>query len=248
MSHIFKEVRVEKVSDKIADQLELLIKEGKLGPGDKLPSERELINILGVGRSSLREALNKLETLGYVEIKKRKGIFVKSINSSLQLDPLKKMMQEDLHKIVQLYEVRGDIEQANAHAAALKRNEKDLDEIQKCLKDFESQKGIFHFSWERDQAFHCAIARASHNFFRIHVIMNIFDFTKEFIQPIIEGFANTKNNLSIITQQHVSIFKAIEEKDADGARQKMKEHLAWTNKIFLDNFQRFSHSLDSPEN
>ena len=178
MSDIFQEIQIEKISDKIADQLELLIKEGRLGPGAKLPSERELINILGVGRSSLREALNKLETLGYVEIKKRKGIFVKSINSTLQLDPLKKMMQEDLHKIVQLYEVRGDIEKANAKAAALQRNEEDLKDIQKCLQDFESHNRTFHFSWKHDQAFHCAIARATHNFFRIHVVMDIFDFTK----------------------------------------------------------------------
>ena len=234
MRDIFQEIQIEKVSDKIANQLELLIKEGRLRPGAKLPSERKLINMLGVGRSSLREALNKLETLGYVEIRKRKGIFVKSINSTLQLDPLKKMMQEDLRKIVQLYEVRGDIEKANAHAAALQRNEEDLKDIQKCLQDFESQNRTFHFSWELDQTFHRAIARASHNFFRIHVVMDMFDFTKEFTQPIIEDFANTNSNLSIIAQQHASIFEAIKEKDADGARYRMKEHLDWINKKFLD--------------
>ena len=75
MENLFKAVHVDKVTDKIVDQLEDLIKEGKLAPGNRLPSERQLIDILGVGRSSLREALNKLEAMGYVEIKKRKGIF-----------------------------------------------------------------------------------------------------------------------------------------------------------------------------
>lgn len=245
MKDVFQEVRVDKVSHKIADQLELLIKEGKLAPGDKLPGERELIEMLGVGRSSLREALNRLETLGYIEIKKRKGIFVKSMNSTLQLDPLKKMIQEDLNKIVQLYEVRSDIEQANAHAAALQRDEKDLEEIRKCLDAFESQKRFVHFSWKDDQAFHCSIARATHNVFRIHLILNIFDFTKEFTQPIIEGFANTKKNSSIIAEQHLAIFQAIEEKDAEGARQKMKEHFNWANQKLIDNFQRDFRSPDS---
>lgn len=237
MKDFFQEVHVDKVSDKIVDQLKKLIKEGKLKPGDKLPSERQLIDILGVGRSSLREALNKLETMGYVVIKKRKGIFVKSINLMLQLDPLKKIMQEDQNKIVQLYEIRSDIEQASAYAAALERNEKDLEEIKKCLKDFESEKGVLHSSWERDQAFHCSIARASHNFFRIHVIMNIFDLSKEFIKPIMEGFADTEENLSIIAQQHASIFEAIEGKHADSAREKMKEHLDWTNQKLIEHFQ-----------
>lgn len=94
----------------------------------------------------MREALNKLETMGYVEIKERKGIFVKSINATMQLDPLKKIMQEDRKKIVQLYEVRSDIEQASAYEAALKREPEDLKEIGTCLQDFQSEKGVFRFS------------------------------------------------------------------------------------------------------
>jgi len=237
MENLFKEVHIEKVTDKIVDQLEQLITDGKLASGDRLPSERQLIDMLGVGRSSLREALNKLETMGYVEIKKRKGIFVKSINSTFQLDPLKRMMQGDKQKIVQLYEVRSDIEQASAYAAALERDEKDLTEIQKCIEDFQSNAGQIDFKWELDQAFHLAIARASHNFFRIHVIMSIFDFSKEFIQPIIEGFAETEENAAIIAQQHRSLFKAIEEKDADRAREKMKEHLDWTNRLLVEDLR-----------
>jgi len=237
MEHLFKEVHVEKITDKIFDQLEKLIKEGKLGPGNRLPSERQLIDMLGVGRSSLREALNKLETMGYIEIKKRKGIFVKSIDSTLQLDPLKRMMQEDKQKIVQLYEVRSDIEQASAYNAALNRNENDLEEIQKCIEDFKTLDGDIDFKWELDQAFHLAIARASHNFFRIHVIMSIFDFSKEFIQPIIEGFAETEENAAVIAQQHASLLKAIEEKDADHAKEKMKEHLDWTNRLLVEDLQ-----------
>ena len=236
MENLFKEVHVEKVTDKIVDQLEKLIKEGKLAPGNKLPSERQLIDMLGVGRSSLREALNKLETMGYVEIQKRKGIFVKSIDSTFQLDPLKRMMQEDKQKIVQLYEVRSDIEQASAYSAALERNQKDLEDIQKSIDAFESKAGQIEFKWELDQAFHLSIARASHNFFRIHVIMSIFDFSKEFIQPIIEGFAKTEENARIIARQHTSLFKAIDEKDADCAKEKMKEHLDWTNRLLVGPF------------
>jgi len=237
MDDILREIHVEKVSDKIVNQLENLIKEGKLVPGNKLPSERQLIDMLGVGRSSLREALNKLETMGYIEIKKRKGIFIKSINSTLQLDPLKKIMKDDQTKIMQLYDIRSDIEQSSASAAALNRSEKDLSDIVQSLNGFTSQNGESLFSWELDKAFHLAIARASHNFFRVHVTMNIFDFSQEFIMPLMESFTVDSENFSIIIQQHSSIVKAIREKDAMSAREKMKEHLDWTNQQLIEYFR-----------
>lgn len=235
MDALFQEVQVEKVSEKIVEQLCALIQEGRLTPGNKLPSERQLIDMLGVGRSSLREALNKLETLGYVEIKKRKGIFVKSIDSTLQLDPLKKMLQADQIRIVQLYEVRSDIEQASASAAATERNAADLKEIQGCLADFEAktETGGLQFSYERDLAFHCAVARASHNLFRVHVTLNILDFAKEFIQPILEDFAESDTHTATIVSQHRGIFDAIQEKDARLARDCMREHLDWTNQNLI---------------
>lgn len=242
MKDVFQEVQVDKVSDKIAEQLENLIKDGKLVPGDKLPSERELINILGVGRSSLREALNKLHTLGYVEIVKRKGIFVKSIDSTIQLDPLRKMVTDDIHKIVQLYEVRRDLEQANAYTAALERTEQDLADIQASLGKFDSPApGTPSFSWDHDQDFHCAVARATHNIFRIQVILNIFNFTKDFIQPIIEELMQYGNNPSIIAEQHAAIFEAIKNRQADDAKQKMGQHLSWTNRKFVEHFNRTGH-------
>lgn len=235
MDTLFQEVQVEKVSEKIVEQLCALIQEGRLTPGNKLPSERQLIDMLGVGRSSLREALNKLETLGYVEIRKRKGIFVKSIDSTLQLEPLKKILVADQQKIVQLYEVRSDIEQASAFVAASERNAADLEEIERCLAAFEAETETsgLQFSYERDLAFHCAVARASHNLFRIHVTLNILDFAKEFIQPILEDFAESDAHTATIVCQHRAIFEAIHARDAENARTCMRGHLDWTNQRLI---------------
>ena len=237
MNNVFKEVHIEKVSDKIADQVIALIKDGKLVPGDKLPSERELVKILGVGRSSLREALNRLEILGYVDIKKRKGIYVKSICSAVQLDPLKKEVQDNLDKIIQLYEVRGDIEQANAYHAALNRSAENIKELETSLQTMQLSSTSPRFTWQRDQSFHGAVARSSRNIFRIHVLINILDFSKDLIQPIIEQFGNTEGNLPLIIKQHEDIVRAIADRDPDTASEKMKIHLAWTNQQFISYFQ-----------
>jgi len=237
MENLIQEIHVEKVSDKIVEQLEELIKSGKVLPGNKLPSERQLIDMLGVGRSSLREAISRLEMMGYVEIRKRKGIYVKSMESTLHLDPLKKMLHDDKIKIIQLYEIRSDLEEASAYAAAEQRTESDMEAILHCHGNFESKNGDKHFSWELDQALHSAIAQSSHNYFRIHAINNIFDFSKEFIRPFIEGFANSQDNSSIIIQQHKSIIDAIQNKKPDQAKKQMKLHLAWTNQQLVNSFR-----------
>ncbi len=80
MKPFFNAIQQPKVSEQIVQQVLALIKGGKFSPGDKLPSERELIQLLNVGRSSLREAINVLETLGNIEVCKRKGIYVRSVS------------------------------------------------------------------------------------------------------------------------------------------------------------------------
>ncbi|MCW8894163.1 MAG: FadR family transcriptional regulator [Deltaproteobacteria bacterium] len=234
MSTVFEEIKVEKVSDKISEQIVKLIVDGKLNPGDKLPGERQLIDVLGVGRSSLREALNRLETLGYIEIRKRKGNYVKSIDATLQLDPLKGLIQADLRKIVQLYELRRDLEQASAYNAALKRTTEDLKKIKETLIAFRRQSGAARFSWSADQDFHLAIAQASQNFLRVHVISNIFEFSEEFLAPVIEEVANQRDNQSIIAQQHEAIYQAIADQNAELAGKRMDEHLCWTNERLIE--------------
>lgn len=234
MDTVFEEIKVEKISDKISEQIVKLIVDGKLKPGDKLPGERQLIELLGVGRSSLREALNRLETLGYIDIHKRKGNFVKSIDSTFQLDPLKSLIQTDLRKIIQLYEIRRDLEQANAYNAAKNRTPDDIRNIKTAMDHFLKQSGSVHFSWGADQAFHIAIAQATQNFLRVHVITNIFEFSEEFLQPAIEKTADHNNNRAIIYAQHQAIFQAVSDQDAERARSAMDQHLSWTNEQLIE--------------
>ncbi len=236
MTALFEEIRVEKVSDKIVDQLTALIKDGRLTPGNKLPSERQLIELLGVGRSSLREALNKLETMGYVEIKKRKGIFVKSINSTMQMDPLRHIIKQHKNALVQLYQIREDIEQTSAFWAAQNRTEQELDELAACLNNLVDKQKNSELSIEVDQAFHCAVARASHNFFRVQVLLSIFELSQEFIKPIIRDLTDAEENLPKVIAQHEAIFQAIKCKDPKAARKSMLDHLKWTNSQLLERY------------
>lgn len=237
MDAVFKEVRVEKVSDKIVNQLIELITEGKLLPGEKLPSERRLTDLFGVGRSSLREALNTLETLGFIEIKKRKGNYVKNMDGAVSLNPLKKIIQVDHKRIVELYEVRRSIEQSSAREAAENRTEEDLEAMHKALTLFNNAADKLVFSWEDEIAFHLSVARASHNFVRLHTLKSIFDFAREFLEPVLHDYICSDERLTTVFSQHTSIYEAIRDQDKDLARHLMREHLFGTNKRLSDFFK-----------
>ena len=71
---MFKTVKADKISESISQQIREAIFEDSLRPGDKLPSERELIKTFGVSRASMREALRSLEVLGFLEIRNLKRL------------------------------------------------------------------------------------------------------------------------------------------------------------------------------
>lgn len=235
MNEVFQEVHVDKVSDKIVNQIRTLIIEGKLQPGDKLPGERRLIDMLGVGRSSLREALSTLQTLGYIEIRKRRGNYVKSITASFQMDPLKSFIQEDRKKIVQMYDLRCDIEKSSAFEAAMNRTERDIEDIRRSNEAFRGNGDGVCCSWDRDKLFHTAIASASKNFFRVHVLRDIFDFSQEFMEEIIADYMTNPEYAASTLQQHDVLIRAIIDGNADTARDAMDAHLTWT-KIKLNEY------------
>jgi len=227
MNGIFKEVRSRKVSEEIANQIKSLITEGSLRPGEKLPPEREMADMLGVGRSSLREAINTLETLGFIEIKKRKGNFVKGIESTLSMDPLKRLLKEDRNKLGQVYEIREDIELASAYYAARCRTEKDLERIRKCLLGVGSRASGAKYTWVDDREFHIAIAQATGNFLRVHLVDHMFDYTSEFLEQLIEKALKDDEKFSTLIKQHEGIYRAIHDQDELAARNLMQEHLHW---------------------
>ena len=74
---MFLPIESDRLSDKAVGQIKALIEEGRLKPGDKLPAERELIKLLSVSRTSLREALRVLEVLGLIDVRTGIGAFVK---------------------------------------------------------------------------------------------------------------------------------------------------------------------------
>src|SRR5437870_12279434 len=88
----FEAVRKVKVYEGVARQIERLISEGSLKPGDKLPSERELAEMFRVSRSSLRDGIRKLELLGLVEARHGEGTIVRDLSADSLVSPIASML------------------------------------------------------------------------------------------------------------------------------------------------------------
>lgn len=227
MEKLFSEIRPLKVSDGIANQIKDLIKTGALQPGDKLPPERNLAASLGVGRSSLREAINILETMGFVEKNKRKGIFIRSLSASILSNPLRTIIEEDTEKLFLLYEIRKDIELASVCFAAWRRTPEDLQRIETLLFKMERDASHNHVSIADDTEFHLSIARATQNVIRVHILNTIFQLYAEFINFVIDTVSREKSDTLMNLSLHQKIFAAIKAGDSKEARAAMMNLFNW---------------------
>ena len=218
---MFKSVKPQRISDEIAHQIKSLISEGKLRPGDQLPPERELIKQFEVSRPSLREALKSLVAMGFLEVRRARRTYVKSVTTEKLQDPLSLLIKADTQKIFDLIEVRKGMEAWGAFSAALRATEEDIDQLRKIVEEmktaFRSGK-----SWEKQDAdFHLALAQATHNTIQIHIMSTIYDLLRESVARIFTDQKKTKK----LIQQHGAIFNAIKNHSPEKAREKTLEHL-----------------------
>src|SRR5207302_9759363 len=107
----FEAIRRSKVYEEVAKQLERLILK-KLRPGDKLPSERELAEMLGVSRSSIRDAIRSLELVGLVEPRQGAGTVVKEISTSALASPIGAVLLLKREAVSELLDLRMLLEQS----------------------------------------------------------------------------------------------------------------------------------------
>ncbi|MBW1614153.1 MAG: FadR family transcriptional regulator [Deltaproteobacteria bacterium] len=227
MNTIYSQISSHTIPEEIVQQIKSLIKDGKLQPGEKLPPERALADLLGVGRSSLREAINILETLGFVEVKKREGIFISTVSSTIMFDPIKQILEEDRGKLYELYELRKDIELASIYMAAKLRSKEDLVRIEKPLIRMIEDSKESHFSLSDDVEFHLAVAQATHNWLRVHILKNILDLVADYMDLIVQKLIEEKTGVFIVLDQHKKIYQAIQKRNQESARVLMNEHLTW---------------------
>ena len=224
----FKPVEKILVSDGILEQIRDLIHSDEFLPGQRLPSELKMAALLSVSRSSLREALNALVHLGYLQRQKR-GVYV-SPRMKWQASPPPPFFrsQEDLD-VAEMIEVRKIVESELCALAAKRAESEDIKALEQNLEEMEAHLEDPEAFITSNQNFHLRIAKAAKNHILEDFIINIRNLLKSNITLVIEKSAISRRSLGY----HRRIFEAIRDGDVSRARRTMSDHVADIEKEFV---------------
>lgn len=199
-------------------------------PGTKIPSENELVIMLGVSRNTIRTALNRLHALGILDARQGNGYFLKNVDVDVFTNLQLPIFLEAQSNLETLTEFRIGVESQGAALAALKATPEDIESMKNILELSQGHLGDIKQYAVFDMDLHLAIARASGN----SIIFRSIEMLKALYTVWLTNFqvvhGNTKSN-----HLHHQIFEAIQNRDAERARIFMTEHLSDVlHKVRLD--------------
>jgi GntR family transcriptional repressor for pyruvate dehydrogenase complex len=223
----FQPIKPKKVSAQIADQIRSSILSGEFSPGDKLPPERELAEMFGVSRPSVREALNILSAAGLVMSYQGGGTVVLSLVETSGGNPLSELIRSEQERALDVIEVRKGMESWTAFYAAQRALPEDIRRMEEIINGMERNLDGLKPSEDLDANLHIVIARATHNIVWVHLMQSLFDAMKEFQQTVWKAVYLTKEDHHLLFSHHRSIFEAIKAKDTEAARTAMTAHLTF---------------------
>lgn len=220
----FQPIKTKKIYEEIVEQLKDLITRGELKPEDKLPSEREMAESLGVSRASVREALTTLEAIGILDIRPGEGTYVKKTSSSATFAPLALVLAVERNPRAQLMEVRRVLESESAALAALRATPEDLEKIGESLEKMQKAESI-SLAVKYDLKFHFAIAEATKNTILLRMMNTVADLMHNTFRSDRETLYSNPEHRQQIIRQHQAIYLAIKERNHEEAKDNMLEHL-----------------------
>jgi GntR family transcriptional repressor for pyruvate dehydrogenase complex len=217
-------IKPKRISDLVFEQLRDLIFKGRVKPGDRLMTERELAESLSVSRPTVREAIHRLVALRLLEHRQGQGTFV--VSPAGEKSQLGVPYDQEI-RLADLLEVRLGLECNAAMMAARRATEEDLRDIEKSAREMETRIEAGELGSDADVTFHMALAYATKNTFQIHIMKSFYDLLFYGIKSNLQCLYTEPATLEIITRQHDCILKAIRERDPDAAYSAMREHITF---------------------
>jgi GntR family transcriptional repressor for pyruvate dehydrogenase complex len=218
----YKTIRRSSTSELVIKEILDSIKADRLKPGDKLPPERELTQMFGVGRSTLREAISALVLVGYLKVVQGRGTFLKNDFQPLSLSALELSDVHAATSIIDLLEVREILECNAVKLAARRAGPQDIRLFQKTLAKMKaSVDDVKRFS-EHDFDLHMAIAQATGN-------VMIFEMMKFILKRVYKQYGRFKHKTlfqtdkAIVTAEQI-LFSVINGEE-ESASKHMQAHL-----------------------
>ncbi len=225
---MFNPIKSTKVYEQVIDQIEDMISKGTLKKGDKLPSERSLVEQLQVSRTSIREALSALEVIGLIECRQGGGNYIKTSFEDNLLEPLSIMYMLEGSNPQEIWELRKIMEVEAVGLAAKRINDEQLKELEELMLRFDINKDET-YNAEIDKQFHYKIAECSGNILIYNILKTVSTLVEHSIRDIRRIILTDKENWDVLFTQHKNIYLAIEKHSSAEARQAMRVHLDYAN-------------------
>ena len=219
---MFSKIKKTTSSINIMKQIQEAIAEGKLKPGDKLPSERELAELFQISRPVVREAISALSFLGIIQRKWGKGNYIsEDLNISIIKNSLKYIVISKEKEIRDLLEARKAIECELISLAALRRTERHLKKLEEKLLELLDCDKQSPRRFQLDYEFHLIIGEAANN-----DILHGFQFAlKDKILGIMKVGVYLPDAIEKSNKEHLEMFKAIKSSDPETAKRIMEIHI-----------------------
>jgi len=214
-------VRKTKIYAEVAAQIHHLIAEGRLKPGDRLPAERELAEVFGVSRTSVRDAIRVLETRGLVEPRHGEGTVVKQIPIDAIVSPLADALSSSKDPVADLFDMRKMLEPQLARAAAFRATEDDVRALEEIVARQRDRVLAGENAVDEDHAFHYRIATAAKNPVILRTMDVLMDLLRESRVRSLQGPGRAEISL----EGHYRILEAIRRRDPEGAAVSMRVHI-----------------------
>jgi DNA-binding FadR family transcriptional regulator len=235
-------IQRRKLYQDVVERLMLRIQSGEIRPGDHLPPERELMDVYGVGRPAVREALQALERSGIVEIshgERAKVVVPTARDLILQIaSGTRHLLQSQPDMLEHLKEARLFLEVGTARMAAQKAGPQDVEALRERIEEQRAALTQMERFLACDMAFHREIARVSGNPIFPAVIEAVFQWAGDYYQPLVRAPGAEQLTL----QEHARLVDAIAAHDPDAAEQAVRAHVTRSNELYRRIEQERAHS------
>ncbi len=218
-------VETTRLYRQIAGQIVALIDSGEFSAGSRLPPERELAGLLGVSRTSVREAIIALEIAGRVEVRVGTGIFVTGLTPHKAPPSETASVGDSGVGPFELLAARAVIEGETAALAAKHARKTDIDALRETIVRMRDHAEDTAERDAADRAFHVRIAEATGNGALAHAVAGLWDQRRGDLWARIEVHFHTAALRAKTLADHEAIVAALAARDADGARNAMHHHL-----------------------